>query len=245
MTRLLSLLGLVTLLASPAQAGRDLVRASTQYLEISTALVTAVPLTMTAWVYADTTASPDQTVLSIGSTTLVTFFLLGLENAANNQRVKAATINNSGDYIQGSSATTWSPNQWLHVAGVFASTNQHTAYLNGVAGTTSSTAAVMPTPGALDRTTIGSILMGGRQDYVSGRQAETCLYTAALTTKEIAALATGARCGRVRPTALLGYWPLWGQHSPELNLGTNHTGMTLVNGPTASRHAPVMPFTRR
>lgn len=76
---------------------------------------------------------------------------------------------------------------------------------------------------------------------MDGSIASAGLWNAALTAKEIAALGQGVSPLYVRPGNLVGYWPLWGVHSPEIDLvGTPH--VLTVTGATLGNHAPVVPY---
>jgi hypothetical protein len=90
----------------------------------------------------------------------------------------------------------------------------------------------------LNRTTIGRRTNSALSGYYSGRVAEAAIWSVALADAEIAALAAGVLPYRVRPGSLLAYWPLWGQHSPEIDLAKG-TFPLPVTGATLGNHAPV------
>ena len=76
-------------------------------------------------------------------------------------------------------------------------------------------------------------------DLFTGNLAEIAMWSVTLTDAEIAALATGVRPNRVRPAAVVGYWPLWGVSSPEPDVSGNGYTLTLVGSPPQANHAPV------
>ena len=77
---------------------------------------------------------------------------------------------------------------------------------------------------------------------MSGRIAEVALWDVALSAAEVAALASGVTPLHMRPGNLVAYWPVWGLHSPEIDLTSNGNNMT-VTGPVKAGHAPVTLYT--
>jgi hypothetical protein len=77
---------------------------------------------------------------------------------------------------------------------------------------------------------------------MNGRIAEAGIWNVALSDREVAALASGVHPARMRPDALVAYWPLWGDDSPELDWhpsGGTRYPMTLTGTPTKANHAPI------
>lgn len=68
----------------------------------------------------------------------------------------------------------------------------------------------------------------GTLNPTSAILAEVCIYNVALGNAEIASMAKGTPCSRIRTTALAGYWPMTGAGSSvsltSLNLDQTHTG---------------------
>jgi hypothetical protein len=67
------------------------------------------------------------------------------------------------------------------------------------------------------------------------------IWNVALSDQEVASLAGGVHPTRMRPGALVAYWPLWGDESPAPDLhliGGTRYPMTL-SGTTKANHAPV------
>jgi hypothetical protein len=135
--------------------------------------------------------------------------------------------------------------QWVHfavAAGLF--------YVNGVVKNISNGSVGPP---ALDGATTtlglgevaenqggspGSIVGTG---YADGTFAELTYWSDALGASEIAALAGGVSPASVRPTKLTHYWPLWGTHSPEINLVRGASSGTLT-GTSRANGPPIAPF---
>ena len=79
--------------------------------------------------------------------------------------------------------------------------------------------------------------------FGAGRLAEAALFPVRLTGPEALALARGSSPFRLRPELNPCVWPLWGTHSPEIDLSSGNRNLT-VTGTTAVAHAPVTPFSR-
>jgi hypothetical protein len=101
---------------------------------------------------------------------------------------------------------------WQHGLGVFASNSSRTVYLNG-SGATNGTALGATTPDRL------SLLYSARgatpSAYLGGAVAHAAVWSAALTAREAAALASGASPRSIRPGNLVAYWPLEGLNRRE------------------------------
>ena len=98
-----------------------------------------------------------------------------------------------------------SNNTWHHCCGVFASSTSRTAYIDaGNSGT--NTASVVPN--AVDNILIGVAWFGSYSTYADALIAEVGIWNAALTQPEIASLADGMTCDKVRPQSLVFYAPL-------------------------------------
>jgi hypothetical protein len=116
---------------------------------------------------------------------------------------------------------TYTLDEWVHV------TWRHTdgtlyLYKNGT--------QVNTAPSGSTSQLTGAIRVGVREvvgAYLQGHLAELATWSVALSPEdEISALAKGFSPLMVRPQSLTGYWPLWGQHSPELDIWRGR-GLTL------------------
>lgn len=121
---------------------------------------------------------------------------------------------------------------------------------SAAAGATAFVNGVSDGSGAASGLSTGSAPMGFGFDPNSGGRnfngwiADAAEWSVVLTAAEHQALAKGARPKDIRPTSLLGYWPLNGFASPEPDYSGNArngtlTGTTNVSGP------PLMIFTPR
>lgn len=144
-------------------------------------------------------------------------------------------------------STTISADTWFHACGVYTSATSRAAFLNGGG---KGTDATNRTPSGIDRTSVG---MGDGSSASTpfapagtGYLAEVGIWDAALTDAEVAVLATGVSPLAVRPQSLVGYWPIVGKTSPEINY-VNGTAVLSVQGTlSAAPHPRVfMPRTTR
>jgi hypothetical protein len=178
----------------------NFVAASNQYLVTSSTPVTGTPLTMACWAVKDT-GGATRTLLGLGNSANATIrFNLASSDAA--LVVAVATDPTLGGTSQTGTAATGTS---FHAAGVFSSSVSRTAYANGVAGTPNSNNV---TPTGIDRIGIGARVRSGIDLYHDGLIAEVGIWDVALTAAEIASLAAGVTCDKVRPQSLRFYAPL-------------------------------------
>ena len=177
----------------------DFTAASSQYLSAS-APVSSHPLTMVCWFrpsnVADTrfplslgaAAASDQHAIYYGGGELLFITSIG------------GTFGQSNRSISGLS------NTWIHAAGVLSANNNRTVYANGVAGAANTTTV---NPSNINTLRIGTRYFSGSLGaYMNGQVAEVGIWNAALTAAEIASLAKGMTCDKVRPQSLVFYAPL-------------------------------------
>ena len=162
--------------------------AASDYLELGSTPVTAVPLTLAAWFNKDDTAITG-TVLAIGNNTA------GGTNDRFRIRYGGAEdvfAETRSTLAAGEAQTTGggSNNIWTHGAAVFAATNSRTAYRDG-ANSASNVTDV--TPLSLNVVNIGCnyATIGGRQLFWSGSIAEAAIWNRALSVAEVFSLAQG------------------------------------------------------
>ena len=173
---------------------------SNQYLSAS-APATAAPLTIACW--ARPSATGTSAYVAIGNTTTGERFQLALNVSAT--AVAAQTVA-GGSTNTASVGAVPSVNNWLHAAGVFSATNNRVAYLDGVAGTANTASS---TPSGINSLYVGARNNGGGAGlYFNGQIAEVGVWNVALNAPEIASLAKGMTCDKVRPDSLVFYAPL-------------------------------------
>lgn len=187
-------------------------------LETLTAPATATPLTMGLWFNTDFS----QTLLSIRDSDGSERFQIQANDASNT--VQAVSI---AAGVQASAVTTagFTDNQWHHACGVFAASNSRSIYLDGGNKQTNTTSN---TPGTVDRTRINN--------FTSAKSllvAEAAIWNVALSDAEVALLAKRVSPLMVRADALVAYWPLIGNYSPEIDIVGGHS-FTVVDAVAAA-----------
>ena len=227
---------------------RSFTAASSQYASVSKAVVTGVPITISAWINPTSTA-----VSGTGAFTIVSICrAVVLKDSFGLDLVGAGSI--SGSPIRASetgSSTFASANKtgitaniWHHVAGVYISESSRLAYLDGVSASDSTTAAA---PNTLNLTAIGmtddGYYVSGPTNFFDGLIADVAIWNVALTANEISALSKGVRAYFVRPKSLVFYSPLDGLASPEPDLSGQANNLTLTASPTAANGPPIDLFT--
>jgi hypothetical protein len=177
--------------------------ASSQYLSTTATPVTSPPLTIAAWFFP--TSNVAGTICSIGVTSgtnrqQIFYDPTGIGRA----RFAANSLDNSGQ-SESSIDNTITLNAWQHGAGVFTSSTERLAYHNGSAGLVNTVSRI---PSGLNTITIGGRWNTTLGSLQTGRTAEVGIWNAALTAAEIASLAKGMTCDKVRPESLVFYAPL-------------------------------------
>jgi hypothetical protein len=132
------------------------------------------------------------------------------------------------------STSAFSANIWQHGAAIFESNASRTIYLDGANSATNTTAA--NAQGASTEIFIGARRLNGViAGYFGGLIAEVGIWSAALTAEEVASLAKGMTCDKVRPQSLVFYAPL------VRDLQDVRGGLTITNnnGATVATHPRV------
>jgi hypothetical protein len=179
---------------------------STQYLNTASAPVTVAPLTFACWFYPDTDTQA-QAVMSITDNTETNSNRFGMfiqgATAGDPLQIFAQSPSATGAIT---STAGFTASTWNHACGVFESTTSRTVYLDGANSATNNTSV---TPSGVDRIRIaGRFNNGIAGAYFDGLIAEVGIWNAALTAAEVASLAKGMTCDKVRPQSLVFYAPL-------------------------------------
>jgi hypothetical protein len=180
----------------------NFVGASTQYLFTSSSPVTTTPCTIACWAVRDLTASRGLAFLTSSTNANARFGLLST-NSFLVAAQAADDVNATAESVVGVAST----GTLFHAAGVYTSSTSRTAYADGVAG--NANGANINVTG-LDRIVIGARFSGTSTvgNAHDGLIAEVGIWNVALTPAEIASLAKGVTCDKVRPQSLKFYAPL-------------------------------------
>jgi hypothetical protein len=199
-----------------------------QYLSTASAPVTSWPLTMACWfnVATDTT---QYVLMYVGKLNAEERFVLQAGGHLGGDPVATNYIQNDGISFRADTTSGFSANTWSHACAVHTSASSRTAYLNAGSGGTNTGSAT------LSNTGINAVLIGAQSNpvnpafsYTSGLIAEVGIWNAALTAAEIASLAKGMTCDKVRPQSLVFYAPL------VRDLVDVKGGLTITNNNTAT-----------
>ena len=193
------------------------------YLNKSVAIFSGktYPLTFAAWVRPDDKGPNMYAVASdsgSGSSKQITLGTGGSGKFRTSQKGHAVT---SGVYYDNSNTT------WFHILSSYEAADDVKLYVNGSLDGTISSGSGISDFADSNQFYIGTGILSG-SDLTSrtweGGIAEVAAYAAQLTAGEISALANGFSPLFVRPSALVGYWPLGGAYSND--------NMDLIGGNT-------------
>lgn len=190
-------------------------QASSQYLSIASAVLTVEPITMACWFFSyDGAPADDQYLIDIhnsASTRFINCFSLIVSGFTATQfgiiALKAGDPGSGQADTNAASGRTWKTFKWHHACGVFASTTDRRAFLDG--GDKATDATSVAAPSGLNSTAMGRANHSAPDAYMFGRIADAAIWNAALEDEEISLLASlRARPYQIRPESLQLYTPL-------------------------------------
>jgi hypothetical protein len=197
--------------------------ATNKFLTAS-APITAAPLTVACWFYANNNTTQHALVVLEDAGGTHRFDLQALGATAGDPIQCAAAAGASSGFAR--TSTGFSANTWNHACGVQSATTSRTAYLNA-GGEITNTAD--RTPVGISVLKIGAInVNGANANFMNGLIAEVGIWNAALTAAEVASLAKGMTCDKVRPQNLVFYAPL------VRDLVDQKGGLTITNNNSAT-----------
>jgi hypothetical protein len=199
-----------------------------QYLSTASAPVTSWPLTMACW-FNVVNVTTQHVLMCVGKLNDNERFVLQAAGHLAGDPVATNYIESGNTSYRADSTTGFSANTWTHACAVHTSASSRTAYINGGSGGSNTGSATLSNSG------INSVLIGAQSNFLfpatshtSGLIAEVGIWSAALTADEIASLAKGMSCDKVRPQSLVFYAPL------VRNLQDVRGGLTITNNNTAT-----------
>ena len=199
-----------------------------QSMQTATSPVSATPLTMACWFNSDS-ASAVQTPIKIrvpGGGPSGGYMVIFLRGDLSGDPIQVGIqIGGNAPVVQ-SSTSGYSTNTWNHACAIFTNNTSRTIYLNG-GNSATNTNNISITPGEIR---IGASVDGNNNllQYMDGRLAEVGIWNIALTAAEVASLAKGMTCDKVRPQSLVFYAPL------VRDLIDYKGGLTITNNNTAT-----------
>lgn len=214
--------------------------ASSMYLENANAVVSGFPLSISCWAKPTNTGAVMAFAGLFKSTSAFDYYYIGVNNST--RQSFASQGGPAGGTAFATALGNYTSGTWIHVGGVFASSTLRSAYRDGANKGDNTTSLASGT--ALNRTAVGRQSVATPTFYTDGLIAEVGFWNVALNENEMAALGRGVSPRKIRREALMAYYPVWGLHSPEIDLTSGNKLLTLNNSPTAANHAPVVPFSR-
>ena len=197
---------------------------SNQFLN-ATAPVSEPPLTMAYWTNVPAFGGVIVGLCDNGSS--ANRYLSGFDSPAPHY-ASCVAFNASNTAGVAATTTTASLNTWHHLGCVFTSTSSRTSYLDG-GGSATNTTSIVPTVASINILRVGNQRFNGvNVSHSQPNVAELGIWNVALTADEIASLAKGMTCDKVRPQSLVFYAPL------VRDLIDYKGGLTITNNNTAT-----------
>ena len=165
------------------------------------------------------------------------------DGSTNDERFSIYSRNNGrfalrrkGGYVQTPDADYDNSNTtWFHIAGVF-SYGARALYVNGTSEVTQTSNV------SLDPTGATAFYIGNDRSglYWDGAIAEAAAYSETLGAADISCLAAGFSPLLVRPSKLIGYWPLGGGYFPATVNPIGSTSLSVNSSPSAEAHPRII-----
>ena len=195
---------------------------SNQRLSVASAPVTAAPLTLACWFRANNLTSTGGLITLTTSANDINYFTLYASGGVAGDPVQL--LDGTPNFPATSTTAGFSANTWHHACGVQSSTTSRTVYLDAGSSATNTSSV---TAAGLNQLTIGGF-KSAAGNFFSGLIAEVGIWNVSLTQQEIASLAAGYTCDKVRPQGLVFYAPL------VRNLQDVKGGLTITNNNSAT-----------
>lgn len=208
--------------------------ASSENLEVGTAVVTDFPATFACWFFSDS-ITINQTLVSIASTGHTNRYtqLLAAGNVSGDP-IRARNVRTTA--VSADSTTGYSANTWHHACGVFTSSTSRAAFIDGGSkGTDVNSKGFSAVD--VNTTSIGVTGASSKLLFMSGRVAEAAIWNAALSDAQVAILGAGYSPLFVRPQSLVAYWPLIRDQDND-RIGANN--LTAINTPSVADHVNII-----
>jgi hypothetical protein len=184
---------------------------TSQYLYTTSVPVTNFPLTMCAWFYPDSLNGYHALVNLSSEATVGYTIALDARGGDAGDPVSAVDYRSPfpAGFIVANTTVPYATGTWQHAAAVFTSNASRTVYLDGGNAVTNTSSNTDPFR-TYNRVGIGVYFSSNNTpfSYLDGRIAEVGIWNAALTAAEVASLAKGMTCDKVRPQSLVFYAPL-------------------------------------
>lgn len=209
-----------------AGGSRAFTRASSHRLTVTSAPLTAAPISMAAW-FRSSNTTDHQVIMCLPSNSVVSFFEIAANGSA--AEVVLAEVADASGGTAAASSSGYTANVWAHACGVFASATDRRAFINGGSKGTNATSR---TPASVANLRIGCRATG--VGHFDGDIAEAAVWGGTLTDADVAGAFKNVSALLIRPDVLAFYCPIVGNYSPEIDVvgGLNLT----VTGAAKSAH---------
>jgi hypothetical protein len=195
----------------------------------ASAPATAVPLSFGGWVRSTTTAGTQGVASLANSASSVDSFRCILTGS----KFRCA-IGGGGGFSFVDASANYTVNTWQHMLCVWSSATDRYVWMDG-GSKGDGTGGTSRTPAGINSMSLGRLGGSSPGSYLDGQLAEWGLWDVALTDADALMLAAGFSPLCVRPGNLIGYWPIIGRYSPEIDVvggnGLTVTGATVADHP--------------
>lgn len=182
-----------------------LASASSQRITSTGAPITGAPLTIFCN-FNPVATNVTYAIAGLDSSTTASRLLAIQADGAAGAKAQIAAVN-GGTFQSTNAGINFSASAWQSLAGVFASATSRVAYMNG--GNPGSTGTTSIAPDTINRISIGARGSGGSFLYhFNGSLSDVAMWSAELSSDEIASLGKGFKPSRIRPQSLVFYAPL-------------------------------------
>lgn len=211
---------------------------STQYLIGGDPAVTDWPLTISAWFHPDAAIAATHNAVSLGDASVDNQdqVLLQFRTAGANDVVAAAAF--GANFRRATGTTHLAPGTWYHITAVYGSATSREIFVDGTSEATNTQSLGTFTWSNIDRIVVAAHAQSTIDGFVDAQIADVAIWDVALDGREIAALAAGVRPNHILRSSLVHWWPIWGRHSPEIDL-TGNLDLTLTASPGYVAGPPV------
>jgi len=208
---------------------------TTQYLSLSSAVISGWPLTMASFINLDDTSGLTETILCLGNSGDNNPFIRIAKDSTN---VLVAQARDDAAVQNSNAGGTITAAAYQHAGMTIDLNGVPTPYLNGSSTTPTATTTLGTI--TLDQTSIGVLLRIGAVHYWDGAIAEPAIWDVELNTSEMTALSNGFLPNQIRPNNLIMWLRLIRGVYVDVISGQTFSA---TGTPTISAHKPVIePF---
>lgn len=180
---------------------------TTSKLQISSALLSSMPLSFACW-FNPSGVTLTETLVEISKSSGAggeDSYSMKAAGAIANDPIRTFRSNLGTAQAADTVTPGFIASKWNHACAVYTSAALETSYLQGGRPATGTTNI---TPASLDLTSIGCHASGAANQFFTGKMAEVGIWACALTAGDVRRLAAGVPPNEVRPESLILYLPL-------------------------------------